>query len=654
MLALVMLGLLATLATLQYHWLGQISEAESERLKRTLKASSASFSQDFDREVTLAYSVFQLDHHVVGQPDLTPKLAERFSLWQSSAPNPRLVSEVYLATENDRGFQLARFNSSQSKLEPIEWTDELKKTKTSIENAFAQQQNRQDEKEKLPHASSAGFNVVEPDIPALVIPVIPEFPVVLETPVGREEIPLHIPTEYVIVKLNIDFIKNDFIPNLSKKYFSGTYGLDYNISVLNPDNQTLVYNSNTNEEKKLSGSDASISLFRIRMEEIPPIFLLSTKVERRRIGKTAIYESHVQRAHGVPKTDVIVNQSQSVTSETSGDNIKMRVVDKAVGGDVTFQTFVEEVPTGHWTLLVQHRTGSLETFVANARRQNLLISFGILLLLAASLSLIVIATRRSQLLAKRQLEFVSSVSHEFRTPLAVIRAAGENMADGIIESPVQVEKYGKLVLGEGRRLTEMVEQVLEFGGAQAKRKHLEFRPVAIKEVIDNAINACQPLLTEKHFTVETKINSDLPLIEAEANSLSRAIQNLINNAIKYDELERWISVKAYLAENQKRNEIVISVEDKGRGIAAEELKNIFEPFYRVRDVVDAQIHGNGLGLSLVKQTVKAHKGKVSVTSETGKGSTFFIHLPVSLTSNQLNENLSTLETEINGRTADGI
>ncbi|MEQ1922319.1 MAG: sensor histidine kinase, partial [Pyrinomonadaceae bacterium] len=113
-------------------------------------------------------------------------------------------------------------------------------------------------------------------------------------------------------------------------------------------------------------------------------------------------------------------------------------------------------------------------------------------------------------------------------------------------------------------------------------------------------------------------------INADKNALTQAVQNLLINAAKYSNGGTKMRVNA---ENGGGN-IKISVEDEGIGISKSDLRQVFEPFYRSREVVDAQIHGNGLGLSLVKQIIEAHGGKVTASSEPGKGSTFAIELPV--------------------------
>ena len=280
---------------------------------------------------------------------------------------------------------------------------------------------------------------------------------------------------------------------------------------------------------------------------------------------------------------------------------------------------------GFWTLAVNHRDGSLENFIGNTRRKNLAVSFGILGLLGIRIILIFLSARRAQILAQRQMDFVSAVSHEFRTPIAVIHSAGENLTDGIVNSKEKVERYGNLITGEGKKLSAMVEQILEFAGARSGRKKYDFREIDVNSFIENALAECQPLLDEKDWTVEKELSASLPTISGDSNALSHAVQNLIINAVKYGNNHKSVKISAKNGDGT----IKITVTDKGIGIAKKDISKIFTPFYRAKSVVDAQIHGNGLGLSLVKQTVEAHRGKIKVESEIGKGSIFSIQLPVS-------------------------
>jgi signal transduction histidine kinase len=282
---------------------------------------------------------------------------------------------------------------------------------------------------------------------------------------------------------------------------------------------------------------------------------------------------------------------------------------------------------GRWKLILNHRAGSLEAAVGSLRVRNLLISFGILLMLGISVLIMVIATRRAHRLAQQKMEFVAAISHELRTPLAVICSAGENLADGVVPDAQRARQYGVVIHNEGRRLSEMVDQALQFAGAQSGHKNFAPRLVEVRDLVERAVAACRPQLRESGFVLDQQIAPDLPPVLADTGEISRALQNLIRNAIKYGGDQRWIGIQAQAQTSARGNEVYISVRDTGIGIAPTDLPHIFEPFYRGRDVVAAQIHGSGLGLSLVRQVVEAHGGRMSVQSEPGKGSAFTMYLP---------------------------
>jgi signal transduction histidine kinase len=282
---------------------------------------------------------------------------------------------------------------------------------------------------------------------------------------------------------------------------------------------------------------------------------------------------------------------------------------------------------GRWQLILNHKEGSLEAVVAGSRRRNLIISSGILLLLAISLTVIMLSSRRAQRLARQQMEFVAGVSHELRTPLAVICSAGENLADGVIDDRDQIRKYGTVIRNEGRRLSDMVEQVLEFAGIQSGRKAYNLRPVDVVSVIDSALSALEPAIAAEGFQVDKEIPAYLPPVMADSSALGRAIQNLIDNAMKYSPRSRWIGVGAKTEVRDGKFEVEITVRDKGIGIPASDLPAIFEPFHRGRASIEAQIRGNGLGLSLVKHIIHAHGGQIDVASVAGSGSSFTLRLP---------------------------
>src|SRR5262245_40337836 len=189
-------------------------------------------------------------------------------------------------------------------------------------------------------------------------------------------------------------------------------------------------------------------------------------------------------------------------------------------------------------------------------------------------------TRRSQRLARQQMEFVAGVSHELRTPISVIRSAGQNLADRVATDPEQVASYGALIESEGRHLQEIVEQVLQLAGVQSGRKTYALSRVDVKDVVDNALRNSEPQARAGNFRWERELEESLPQIDAVSAALSQAIQNLLSNAMKYSGTSRIVRLSARQAKRNGSSELLISVTDNGLGIDPSDLPHIFEPFYR--------------------------------------------------------------------------
>jgi signal transduction histidine kinase len=282
-----------------------------------------------------------------------------------------------------------------------------------------------------------------------------------------------------------------------------------------------------------------------------------------------------------------------------------------------------------WRLIVRHRRGgALGAFIADSRRRDLAISFGVLLLLVISMAILIFTSTRAQRLAKLQMDFVTAVSHELRTPLTVISSAAENIAHGVVEGKPQLEQYGSVIGAQARKLFEMVEQILLFAAIREGQQRYSMRPLEVPEILDAALSGTAGLIRTAGFHVEQQIEPNLPRIVGDLPALSQCVQNLITNALKYGSEQKWIGIQARLTEHGLTGkEVQISVADRGIGIAPEEIRHIFEPFYRSPSVTAAQIHGTGLGLPLAKSIVETMQGQVTVKSAPGRGSTFTLHLP---------------------------
>lgn len=281
-----------------------------------------------------------------------------------------------------------------------------------------------------------------------------------------------------------------------------------------------------------------------------------------------------------------------------------------------------------WQLVVQHPAGSVEEAMTSWRRQNVAIGFGLLGVLAAGVSMTIVVARRAERLAKLQMQFVAGVSHELCTPLAVINSAAENLADGVVDAPEQMREYGGMIREQGRRLEQMVDEVLLFAAGTFDRAGIEMAPVEIASIVKKSLEVSEPMLRAAGFAVEEEIGTDLPLVVADPAAVRKCVENLVGNAVKYAGEKRWLAVRARVAHASRQGEVQVSIEDKGMGIAAADLANIFEPFYRAEGVRDGQIRGVGLGLYLVKRLMESMGGRVSVSSEVGHGTFFVLHFPI--------------------------
>jgi signal transduction histidine kinase len=285
-------------------------------------------------------------------------------------------------------------------------------------------------------------------------------------------------------------------------------------------------------------------------------------------------------------------------------------------------------PNRQWQLIAQHPSGSLGTAVGSWRLRNLAISLGLLSVLAGSLVLVLSVARRAERFAKLQMEFVAGVSHELCTPLAVISSAVENLADGVVENPKQIEEYAGILKDQGGRLERLLDQVLLFTSGKFERPESELRRIDIRPVVEQSLAMSEPMLREAGFAVEKSLPDHLPEVKADPEAVSKCLENLISNAIKYAGQTQWVCVQAREVNGNQSAEVQVSVEDKGKGISAEDLQHVFEPFYRTQEVRDGQIRGVGLGLHLVKRMMEGMGGSVSVASGMGRGTRFVLHFPV--------------------------
>lgn len=279
-----------------------------------------------------------------------------------------------------------------------------------------------------------------------------------------------------------------------------------------------------------------------------------------------------------------------------------------------------------WRLLIRRHDGGLASVVASARRRNLAVSIGILLILISTVAVLLYLLRRADRLREQQTEFVAAISHELNTPVTALRSAGENLKDGIITDPAKLARYGETIVRESARLGDMIEQVLEFAGMRARRVRPTSAPVDLTSVIEEAVAQSRWAIDRDSVNVVTQIDPNLPRPHGDARALTRAVQNLVANAIRHGGSGGWVGVRAYREGNAK---VAVTVEDRGPGIDSRDAAHLFEPFYRGRGT--SAVRGSGLGLTIVQQVVAAHGGTIEIQRRRREGAAFTITLPLERT-----------------------
>ena len=632
---LVML-LVPALAWMQYQWLGQLSEAERERMQRTLRTAAAQFATEFDTELSRTLIGLQVDGQWLRDQNWGA-YAQRYSTWVSGASEPRLVRDVWLVdtlpgttlppfgssmnVPADR-LRIRRWNAQALSFDAAEWPDDLATLRDSLVTRFIGFHMQRGRPSDNNARRDAVVNLTIGDDTTLVSPVT-----MVELPDDHRGPPRISILGFTIVRLDPAVIRDSMLTALTARHFHGDDSeVNYRVAVVQTgDPAAVVWESELGAAQVVASAPDVTQAFMGPRPDQMFVFARGLRDNSRDPGTG-------NREPGIPPpppppAPIPDSGSRIPTGESKVIVSMVEREDRINGGRILTRAGQLGLE-GKWMLMAKHRSGSLEAAVAAVRLRNLVISSGVLALLALAVGLIVVSTRRAQALARQQMEFVAAVSHELRTPVSVIGAAAGNLADGVVGDPQRVRKYGETIQGEARRLAETVERVLQLAGIAAGRAAAAHVPIGPADLVNESLGAVRQEIDAAAFEVEVAVAENLPNVAGDVTALRSALQNLISNAVKYGGQARWIRVTARLDPGiGARQQVVFAVEDRGLGIDAEDRKHVFEAFYRGRDAVSQQIQGSGLGLNLVQRIAEAHGGNVSVMSEPGKGSIFTLSLP---------------------------
>ncbi len=233
------------------------------------------------------------------------------------------------------------------------------------------------------------------------------------------------------------------------------------------------------------------------------------------------------------------------------------------------------------------------------------------------------AVARQRELARLQGRFVADVSHELKTPLALIRLLGETLVDRRVRDPERVHAYHETITREAERLSVLLDNILDLGRIESGRKVYEFETCDVAAVARQAWTLFEPQFREQGFDARLEIAPDLPRIRADGQALQQVLVNLLQNAHRYGADGKFVR----LSVRREGYVVLMTVEDRGIGMSRNELDRLGESFFRADDTRVRQTRGTGLGLAICNHIVTAHRGKIEVQSRPGQGSTFTVWIP---------------------------
>ena len=221
-------------------------------------------------------------------------------------------------------------------------------------------------------------------------------------------------------------------------------------------------------------------------------------------------------------------------------------------------------------------------------------------------------------------DFVSSVSHEFKTPLTSIRTLVERLQDGKVQGKAKMMQYFSVIAQDTDKLTRLVGNILDFSKIEEGKREFDFEETDMAQLVSSLMQDFQKDELLKDFSIQAFIQEDIPQLSVDGEALYQALNNLLDNAVKFSPDKKEIEV--HLSKDEEN--IILEVKDVGIGISPDDLDKIFDKFYQGKNALKQTIKGAGLGLTLVKHTVESHGGRVSVKSKVGEGSTISLIFPI--------------------------
>jgi signal transduction histidine kinase len=362
--------------------------------------------------------------------------------------------------------------------------------------------------------------------------------------------------------------------------------------------------------------------FMVDAEELRTKYLPSV-IERRL--------ANVQQPIGFPPLDLYLSDGDGRQITVSGQPPTSAVfVDERTFPLVFFDRELLEYAAPYeqrretWRVRTSYGQQTIPEIVRARTQPQIALMFVLALIMAGGVFFVAGAAAREVRLAELKSNFVASVSHDLKTPLALIQLFAETLELGRVRTSERAQEYYRIINTEARKLTRLIENILDFSRMEAGLRPYRPAPADIGALAQQVVSDMSSQFNQSQFRVHVDVEPGLPRVDVDEDAVEQAIENLLANAVKYSGDARDIDIAVSRADGH----VCVSVKDRGIGISRREQKKIFRKFYRVESGLGGGPQGCGLGLAIVDHTMRGHGGFVRVDSEPHHGSTFTLHFPI--------------------------
>ena len=617
--------LLALTGTMQFLWIGHVSDSQQRLARGALNESLTLVREDLRNHLWLLLTTFKADADLDRERRLDHYL-QRYYSWYSLSQHGPAVKRILFHDLTVEGVDdLTALDVDAKRIELVTWDEDLASVRRYV--------------------SEVGFKlgrgiapiqratwILDPSAMAISRPIVSED--------ARRRINPQWPsvTGNLILQLDLDFIRDQMIPNVLQDHFTrrSLGDAEYAVTVTRDDEYCYTY------EPLVKAADSPQPHGR-RVTA----YSLSSEPERARRPDRRFL---MFRPYPVPDLMAQRGAVQSVKLRTQAARIRMiesgfggpgprPTADRASASQLAETTEKLRQASGRQRLLVvagqQHQLALEARHVGSSlnaamqRKYNRLLAAGMLVIVLLTLAMAMVAMTGSRAAqrAEDRMAAVTSQAHQLRNPLGVILVLAESMVQGTLGRSEKALQYGRLIRDYGQRLSGIVDRAAQASAIDSFGSRSSLALLDVSQVARDALEDLRPLIEGAGFEAESDLADGLPAVRADAEALQECVGELLSNAVKYGLPGRWVRLETCEAPTRGGREVQIRVHDGGQGMEAREARKVFEPYYRGPVDSAALITGSGLGLTLARDMVQRMEGKLTAESEKGRGSVFTIHLP---------------------------